>query len=174
MNLIFLKKTAEDGIILKRMFEELKTIFIAMSPVVELRGAIPVALFQYGLNPWAAFFFSVIGNIIPAFFLLLYLEKVVDFLSSKNNFFKKIINWFFEKTKKKHSDKFNRSKELALMLFVAVPLPFTGVWTGSVCAFLFDIPFPQSLLMIFSGVIIAGTIVSLLSLGIINFNNFAL
>jgi len=60
------------------------------------------------------------------------------------------------------------------MLFVAVPLPLTGAWTGSVCAFLFDIPFPRSLLMIFGGVIIAGILVSLISLGIINFNNFAL
>lgn len=156
------------------MFEELKTIFIAMSPVVELRGAIPVALFQYHLSPWSAFFFSVLGNMIPTFFLLLCLEKVSAFFSSKSFLFEKTINWFFERTRKKHSNKFNRSKELALMLFVAVPLPLTGAWTGSVCAFLFDIPFPRSLLMIFGGVIIAGIIVSLISLGIINFNNFAL
>jgi len=65
------------------MFEELKTIFIAMSPVVELRGAIPVALFQYGLNPWAAFFFSVIGNIIPAFFCFCIWKKLLTFFLLK-------------------------------------------------------------------------------------------
>ncbi|HOC53623.1 MAG TPA: small multi-drug export protein [Candidatus Pacearchaeota archaeon] len=153
------------------MYEEIKTILIAASPIIELRGAIPVALFQYHLNTYQAFFYSVLGNIIPSFFLLIYLEKVSNFLSSKSTTFKKIINWFFERTRKKHSQKFEKSKALALMLFVAIPFPATGAWTGSACAFLFDIPFKQSFPAIFIGVIIAGIIVTLLSLGIINFNN---
>jgi uncharacterized membrane protein len=156
------------------MFEEIKTILIAMSPLLELRGAIPVALFQYHLNPFSAFFFSVLGNMIPCFFLLLYLEKFSNYFSSKSPLFKKVINWFFERTRRKHGEKFNKSKELALMLFVAIPLPVTGAWTGSVCAFLFDIPFSRALPMIFLGVVIAGIIVTLFSLGIINFNNFVL
>jgi len=156
------------------MFEEIKTILIAMSPIIELRGAIPMALFQYHLSPYSAFFFSVLGNMIPCLFLLLCLEKFSRYFSSKSPLFKKIITWFFERTRKKHSEKFNKSKELALVLFVAVPLPMTGAWTGSICAFLFDIPFSRALPLIFLGVVIAGIVVTLLSLGIINFNNFAL
>lgn len=156
------------------MFEEIKTILIAMSPVIELRGAIPVALFQYHLNPYSAFFFSVLGNMIPCFFLLLYLEKFSKYFSSRNPLFKKVIDWFFERTRKKHSGRFNKSKELALVLFVAIPLPVTGAWTGSLCAFLFDIPFARALPLIFLGVVIAGVIITLFSLGIINFNNFVL
>ncbi|MDD3170245.1 MAG: small multi-drug export protein, partial [Candidatus Pacebacteria bacterium] len=77
-------------------------------------------------------------------------------------------------TRQKHSERFNKSKELALVLFVAIPFPVTGAWTGSLCAFLFDIPFARALPLIFLGVVIAGVIVALLSLGIINFNNFVL
>lgn len=156
------------------MFEEIKTILIAMSPIIELRGAIPVALFQYHLNPYSAFFFSVLGNMIPCFFLLLYLEKFSKYFSSRNPLFKKVIDWFFERTRQKHSERFNKSKELALVLFVAIPFPVTGAWTGSLCAFLFDIPFARALPLIFLGLVIAGVIVALLSLGIINFNNFVL
>jgi len=153
------------------MFEELKTILIAMTPICELRGAIPIALFQYDLSQLSAFFYSVLGNMIPSVFLLLYLEKVSNFLSSKSQFFKRIFEWFFNKTRKKHSQRFEKSKTLALALFVAIPLPITGVWTGSACAFLFNIPFKKALPAIFIGVLIAGIIITMLSLGIINFNN---
>ncbi len=156
------------------MFEEIKTILIAMTPISELRGAIPIALFQYQLSPLSAFFYSVLGNMIPSIFLLLYLEKVSNFLSSKSNLFKRVINWFFDKTRAKHSQRFEKSKVLALMLFVAIPFPVTGAWTGSVCAFLFNIPFKKALSAIFTGVIIAGIIITILSLGIINFNNLIL
>lgn len=142
-----------------------------MTPIFELRGSIPIALFQYNLNPYSAFFYSVLGNIIPAIFILLYLERVSNFLSSKSKIFKKMIDWFFERTRKKHSQRFEKSKALALMIFVAIPFPVTGAWTGSVCAFLFDIPFKKAFPAVFMGIIIAGIIVTLLSLGIINFNN---
>ncbi|GMX58383.1 MAG: small multi-drug export protein [Candidatus Microsyncoccus archaeolyticus] len=153
------------------MLEEIKTILIAMTPIFELRGSIPIALFQYNLNPYSAFFYSVLGNLIPAILILLYLEKASNFLSSKSKTFKRLIGWFFEKTRKKHSQRFEKSKALALMIFVAIPFPVTGAWTGSVCAFLFDIPFKKAFPAVFAGVIIAGIIVTLLSLGIINFNN---
>jgi uncharacterized membrane protein len=153
------------------MFEEIKTVIIAMVPVIELRGAIPIALFQYNLSPFYAFLFSVVGNMIPCVFLLLYLEKFSNFISSKSILFKKIIDWFFERTRKKHEQKFETAKGLALAIFVAIPLPVTGAWTGAVCAFLFNISFKKALLAIFSGVIVAGIIVTLISLGIINLNN---
>jgi len=156
------------------MFEEIKTILIAMLPIIELRGAIPIALFNYQLNPFSAFFYSILGNMIPAVLILLYLERVSNFLSSKSKTINKIIEWFFEKTRKKHSQRFEKSKAIALMLFVAIPLPITGAWTGSVCAFLFNIPFKRSFPAIFIGVVVAGIIVTLLSLGIINLNNLAI
>jgi uncharacterized membrane protein len=153
------------------VLEEIKTILIAATPILELRGSIPIALFNYGLSPVSVFFYSVLGNIIPSIFLLLYLERFSKFLSSKSVLFKRFIDWFFERTRKKHSQTFEKSKALALMIFVAIPLPGTGAWTGSVCAFLFDIPFKSAFLAISLGVIIAGIVITMLSLGIINLNN---
>lgn len=153
------------------MLEEIKTILIAMLPIIELRGAIPIALFNYGLSPFSAFFYSILGNLIPSIIILLYLEKISNYLSSKSKIIERFFKWLFERTRKKHSQRFEKSKVIALMFFVAIPLPMTGAWTGSICAFLFDIPFKRSFLAILAGVIIAGIIVTLLSLGIINLNN---
>ena len=146
---------------------ELQTFIIAATPIIELRGAIPIALFNYELSVTSAFIFSVLGNIFPVIFILLFFEKVSNFLSQKSKLFKRFFDWLFTRTRKKHQGNYERFRDLFLVIFVSIPLPITGAWTGSLCAFLFGIPFKRAFPLISLGVIIAGVIVTLISLGII-------
>jgi len=149
--------------------DELKVFLMATLPFVELRGSIPLALLEYDLPVWSGFFISLLGNIFPVVFILLFLDKVQRFLSKHFKFFNRFFIRLFERTRRKHREKFEKWKELALIILVAIPLPLTGAWTGSLCAFLFGIPIKKALPLIFLGVVIAGLIVTLVSLGIINF-----
>jgi len=151
------------------MLAELEIFLIAMSPIVELRGSIPIALGVYGLPVWSAYFVSIIGNLVPVVLLLLLLESVSQYLSRHFSFFDRFFNWLFERTRRKHGAKFDRWQDFALVILVAIPLPFTGAWTGSLCAFVFGIPFRRAFPLIAVGVITAGLIVTLATLGIINF-----
>jgi len=141
---------------------ELATILIAMLPIAELRAAIPVAIVGFSLPVWSAFLWSVIGNLIPAVLLLLFLEPVAQWLMHKSKFFEKFFNWVFKRTRVRFSGQASKyGKFVALVLFVAIPLPITGAWTGSAAAFLFGIPFKRSFLAVLVGVLIAGVIVTL-------------
>ena len=149
------------------MIAELKVFLIAMSPIFELRGSIPMALGVYHLSVWSAFLISVLGNIVPIIFILLLLESVSGYLSRHSRFFSRFFAWLFERTRKKHAKTFERWKDLALMIFVAIPVPFTGAWTGALCAFVFGIPPKRAFPLITGGVVIAGIIVTLTTLGVI-------
>jgi uncharacterized membrane protein len=149
------------------MIPELKTFLIAMSPILELRGSIPIALGVYQLPVWSSLLFSIIGNLVPVIFILWLLESVSKFLSRKSPFLNRFFSWLFRKTRENHGGKFQRWKEFALVILVAIPIPFTGAWTGSLCAFVFGIPFKKAFLLITAGVVIAGLVVTLASLGII-------
>lgn len=145
----------------------IETFLLAMTPIGELRASLPVALAVYKMNWVLAFFVSVIGNLVPVVFLLLFLEPVSNWLSSKSLIFKRFFTWLFERTRKKSSSGMQKYGELGLMIFVAIPLPLTGAWTGAVVAFLFGIPFKKAFSLISSGVIIVGAIVlSLIKMGI--------
>jgi uncharacterized membrane protein len=144
---------------------ELKTILIAMSPIVELRGAIPIALKVYKLPVLSAFFLAIIGDLIPTVFILLLIEPISKYLMAKSPFFNKVFSWIFKRTRHHNEKKFERWKKFALTIIVAIPLPFTGAWTGAICAFLFGIPFKYALFLITLGIIGAAIIVTFLSLG---------
>ncbi len=145
---------------------ELATFIISMLPISELRGAIPVAIGVYNLNPAEAYFIAVIGNMIPVIFILKYINPISKYLMSKSKFFDKFFTFLFERTRKKHNGKFEKWGALALITFVAIPLPVTGGWSGALAAFVFGIPFKKALPLIFLGIIIAGIIVMALSLGL--------
>lgn len=149
------------------MLAELKVFLIAMSPIFELRGSIPMALGAYQMPVWSAFLISVVGNTFPVIFILWWLEPVSRYLSHRSYFFNRFFTWLFERTRKKHAKNFENAKALALMIFVAIPLPLTGAWSGALCAFIFGIPFKKAFLSIAGGVVIAGIIVTLTTLGII-------
>ena len=138
-------------------------ILISMSPWIELRGAIPIAILEYHWQWWQALPISVLGNMIPVPFILL-LFRVVEKELRKNPTFNKLIDKLFDKTRKKANTKVEKYEELALVLFVAIPLPFTGAWTASLIAYLFNLDIKKSILTIFLGVIIAGLIVTILTI----------
>jgi len=142
--------------------KELITVFIAVLPISELRGAIPFAL---GMNipVYKAYLLSVFGNLIPVIPLLLFFGELVHILE-KFKIGKRFLNWLFTKTRSR-SQIIQRFEIVGLILFVAIPLPVTGAWTGTVAAFLFGIKFRYALFAITLGVLIAGIIVTLVSLG---------
>jgi len=141
------------------MVEIIKTFLLAMTPVGELRVALPAGIFLYGLNWKIAFLISVLGNLIPAVLLLLFLGPVSKWLSNNFLFFNKFFSWLFERTRKKTNNRIKKYGDIALISFVAIPLPFTGAWTGAIAAFLFNIKFKRAFPLIALGIVIAGAIV---------------
>ena len=138
--------------------EILIVIGTAASPIIELRGAIPIAIGRYHFTWFYAYLFSVIGNIIPVPFLLGFLEGIIALLS-KVHFLDRIIQWFLTRTRRRGRI-IERYERVGLALFVAIPLPITGAWTGSILAFLMGLRFKHALVSIIAGVLIAGAIVT--------------
>jgi len=132
---------------------------ISMLPFIELRGAIPYG-FLIGLNPILIFFIAIIGNMVPVPFILLFLGDIEKYFRRWKKI-ARLMDWLFDRTYKKANKKIRKWEYLALILFVAIPLPGTGAWTGSLIAYLFKINLKKAVLMIFIGVIIAGIIVTL-------------
>ncbi|MDD5551613.1 MAG: small multi-drug export protein [Candidatus Pacebacteria bacterium] len=143
---------------------EFLVFLLAMAPISELRGAIPTGVAIFGLSFWKVFCIAFFGNLIPVALILLFLEPVSKFLRKNSKFFDRFFNWLFEKTRKKVSPKIKNYEKLGLTLFVAIPLPITGGWTGAVAAFLLGLPFKVAFPLITIGVFIAGVIVSILTL----------
>jgi len=140
-----------------------------MTPILELRGAIPIALNIYGLPAWSALLFSWLGNITVVFFLLVLIKPASRWLIRHFKFFRLFLSKLFNSTEKRHQKKFIRWKKFALFFLAALPLPFTGGWTGSLCAFLFEIPFKDSFFLLSLGLAVAGFIVLSASLGFFSF-----
>ncbi len=137
-------------------------ILISTLPVVELRGSIPVAIAVLGM-PWQkAVALSILGNMLPIPFLLLFLEWFFK-LISRYKWGKKFTDWMYNRTRNK-GKVVERYEEIGLAIFVGIPLPGTGGWTGSLAAKIFGLSFAKSLLWIFIGVLIAAVIVTLLTL----------
>jgi uncharacterized membrane protein len=131
---------------------------ISMVPIFELRGGIPIALFRYEIHWYWAYLICVAGNLLPVPFILIFLDRATEILS-RVEFFRKLIDWFFRRTRRK-SRLVERYGWLGLALFVAVPLPVTGAWTGSAMAYLLDIDRKRAFLAIALGVLIAGGVVT--------------
>lgn len=144
---------------------EIITVVLAALPISELRGAIPYAMTVGGMGWQKAFALSVVGNFLPVLPILLLLESVSNWLR-RYPLWDRFFTWLFERTRRK-GRLVERFEALGLVLFVAIPLPVTGAWTGCVAAFLFKIPLKLALPAIFCGIMIAGTVVTLASLGFI-------
>jgi uncharacterized membrane protein len=141
---------------------ELIVIIISALPVLELRGALPVAINILHIPWYWSFLLVIIGNLLPVPFILLFLESVAKGISRLDSG-KRLVDWLFRRTRKRGRI-IERYERIGLTLFVAIPLPFTGAWTGSIAAFLFGLKFYRSLLLIFFGIIIAAVIVTILCL----------
>lgn len=150
---------------------EAVVFIVSALPIAELRGGIPLGLY-FGMTPSKAFWLSVLGNlsfIIPALFLF---EPVTRRLR-KFKIWAHFFNWVFERTKKK-ADTIQKYEALGLAIFVAIPLPMTGAWSGVIAASLFKIRFRYAFIAITAGVFAAGLIVSALcALGILSWRAIA-
>ncbi len=142
--------------------KELVVLLIAALPIFELRGALPVAINLFHFPWYYAFLLAFIGNLLPVPLILLLLDTVTKLLS-KIGFLNRMLNWLFERTRRRGKI-VERYKRIGLTLFVAIPLPVTGAWTGSLAAVIFGLRFRHAFLSIFIGVFIAGIIVTCLSL----------
>lgn len=138
-----------------------------MLPITELRGSIPLG-FIMGLPAETTFIYALIGNIIPCFFILWVLEPISKFLSHHISFFKKFFDKLYKRTHDKHKDAIEKYGPIFLIIFVSIPLPGSGAWTGSLIAFLFGIKYWKALTYIFIGLIIAATLITLGITGVIN------
>lgn len=137
-------------------------LLISMVPVIELRGAIPVAIAVLGM-PWQqAVLISVLGNMLPVPIILLFIEWILG-LIAKTRWGSKFTSWLFTRTRNR-GKVVERYEELGLAVFVGIPLPGTGAWTGALAARIFGLPFWKSLLWIFIGVLLAAAVVTLLTL----------
>jgi len=142
--------------------KELVVLAISALPIFELRGALPVAINLFHFPWYYALLLAIIGNLAPVPFLLLFLNAISNLLS-KIGIFKRIFHWLFERTRQRGRI-INRYERIGLALFVAIPLPLTGAWTGSLAAVLLGLKFKHAFLSIFIGVLIAGIIVTCLCL----------
>jgi len=153
---------------LRLLYKYLIVFLISMVPLIELRGAVPVGI-GMGLEPWLVYVISILGNMIPVPFIYLFARKVLFWGKDK-----KLIGKFFtfclekgEKGGRKLEEKASKNGLfIALMLFVAIPLPGTGAWTGTLAASILDIDFKRSTLAVLLGVLIAGIIMGLASMGL--------
>lgn len=143
----------------------LMTMIAAALPISEVRGAIPLAIGVYGFSPLQAYLLSVLGNLLPIIPLLLFLGPVSDFLrrfSIGDRFF----SWLFARTRSKYIKEHENFGLTALAVFVAIPLPMTGAWTGCVIAFLLGFRFWPAFAAIATGVLIAGVVVTTAVMGV--------
>jgi uncharacterized membrane protein len=141
------------------------TLIISMLPVIELRGGIPFGI-KMGYEPFEAMIICLIGNIIPVPFVMLFARDIMARLKEKSPKFRRLITRYEEKTKIK-AKKVRDLSLLGLLLFVAIPLPGTGAWTGAVIASMLEIRMKYAIPMIALGLVIAALLITLGCIGII-------
>ena len=145
------------------MSPEWAVFLISMIPITELRASIPIGIEIYGVVAWKVWLIAVLGDFIPAVVILYLLPVLRDWIM-KNKFLGKVLTHQLKKAEKKFAGKYERYGLLGLIVFVGIPLPFTGSWTGSLAAVVFNLPFKKSAPMIFVGVCVAATLVTLITL----------
>ncbi len=139
---------------------------VSVCPILELRGGI-IAARIVGMKLIPAFIICFVGNMLPLPFVLLFIKKIFAFFRDKK-FFGKIVQKLEARAESK-GEKFKKGEAISLFLFVAIPLPGTGGWTGALVASLLNMPVKKSLPIITAGVFCAGLIMSLLMYGVLGF-----
>ena len=145
----------------------LAVFLVAMLPVFELRGAIPLGYAMGMQSPVMIYLLAIAGNfapVLPILFLLGPAERTLRRFKTMDRFF----DWLFRRTVSR-SQMIKKYESLGLILFVAIPAPMTGAWTGCVAAYLFKLPLRMAIPCIILGILIAGAVVTLVSQGVISF-----
>ncbi len=144
--------------------EYIKLMFLSMVPIIELRGAIPIGI-AGDLNPIYLYIACLIGSSIVAIPIVLVFRQIIDFLR-RRKYFNKIIRWIDRKIEGR-AKKLKATSIIGLIVFVGVPLPTTGSWSAAALASIFKMRIKDALLGIFIGNAIAGVIISMLSLHLV-------
>ena len=156
---------AIEQFFLETVGREWCVFFCSMLPVIELRGAIPLGINVLKLPVWETYILAILGNMVPVPIILLFVTKLIEVMSrSKVKFFNKI-GAALTKKADKNRDKILKYSFWGVALFIAIPLPATGAWTGALVAATVGMKFWKAMLSAFIGVLIAGVIVTLISGG---------
>ena len=149
----------------------LAAFFLAMVPIIELRGAVPYAV-GMGINPVVALIICVIGNMVPVPFIYFFARKFLTW-GSRQKYIGKICGFFLRKGEsagRKLTKTAGRyGVIIALLLFVGIPIPGTGAWTGALGASFIDMGFKSTVVAVCGGVVMAGVIMAVTSLGVFSF-----
>ena len=146
--------------------KEILVFIISLMPILELRGGL-LAAALLGLDPLPSYIISIIGNVIPVPFILLLITKILDWMrKSKVQLFNKIAIWLDEKVEK-HKGQIEKFGYLGVVLFVGIPLPGTGAWTGTLIASVLNMDKKKTFLAVMAGLIMASIIMMILSFGIV-------
>ncbi len=150
--------------------------FISMVPLIELRGAISFYVVPFGLPLLQSYIIAIVGNMLPVPVIFFFARKVLEWGKDVSfEPFAKFCRFCIEKGEKGKQALLSKSKNgiyVALFLFVGIPLPGTGAWTGTLAASFLDLDFKKSVLAVMAGVILAGLIMGLLSSGVLGAINF--
>ena len=139
------------------------TLFVSMVPLIELRGAIPIAT-GMGLSPWVAIPLAMLGNLVPIPFIILFIKKIFAWMRKISPKLNRVVDKLEAKAEK-NKEKVLKYAFWGLVLFVGIPLPGTGAWTGALVAAMLDMPLKKAFPCIALGVLLAGIIVSFVSYG---------
>lgn len=155
-----------SGITTFKYGKELIVFFISILPILELRGGL-IAATLLGVKPLTGYIVSILGNILPVPFILLFISKILDWMEkSKISWMKKVSKWLRHKAHKNRKD-IDKYGYLGLLLFVGIPLPGTGAWTGCLVASVLDMDRKKSFFAVICGIIMASIIMMILSYGIL-------
>lgn len=146
---------------------EVIIFIISMMPLIELRGSIPVGLVME-ISPMTVFLLTFPASLIPAPFIILLIKKIFEWLETPSKFFERLIERIIRRNNDKHRVKIDKYGLLGLLIIVAIPLPGTGVWSGSLAAALFDFKFRPALLVIIIGNLIAAILILLIAMSAIS------
>ncbi len=144
------------------MKKVIEVFLLSMVPLIEQRGAIPLGILIHDLNPWLVFIISFLGSLVPVPFILFFFSYIFDWLGKT-----KILRWFYDfvdRKVKKGKDKIEKYEKWGLIMFVAIPLPTTGLWTGSAVAAFLKMDKRKAAGYIIIGGLISATVITILSL----------
>lgn len=155
-----------SGLTALKFGKELIVFVISILPILELRGGL-IAASLLNVSPLTGYIVSIIGNTLPVPFILLFINKILDWMGkSKIKWMNKLSKWL-DKKARKHKDSIEKYGYLGLILFVGVPLPGTGAWTGCLAASVLNMDKKKSFISIMLGIIMASIIMMLISYGLL-------
>lgn len=155
---------AFGGLTAIKFGKEILVFIISLMPILELRGGL-IAAALLGLTPLKSYIICIIGNILPVPFILLLINKILSWMRTSRHF-SKIANWLDKKVEK-HKGQIEKYGYLGVILFVGIPLPGTGAWTGSLIASVLEMDKKKTFLAVCIGVVMASIIMMIVSFGVI-------